>query len=76
MGVSFNECGCCMPLPTLHAHVPRRVQPYEKVVTPTDTPQTVLPDEGYSALSYVIVKPVPNDEYARIKWDGEKLTVY
>lgn len=76
MSVNFNECGCCAGMPTLHAHVPKRVQPYEKVVKPKDVAQTVMPDEGYGALSYVIVEPIPNDKYARIKWDGVALTVY
>lgn len=33
-----------------------------KIVTPTDTEQIILPDEGYIGLNKVIVAPIPTIE--------------
>jgi len=40
-----------------------------KTVVPSDEAQEVVPDTGYSALSKVIVAPVPSN-YGKITWNG------
>ena len=36
--------------------------PQSKIVTPTTTKQTILPDDGYTCLSEVVVNPIPYSE--------------
>lgn len=36
--------------------------PQQKTVTPSRSQQTVVPDEGYNALSQVVVNAIPYDE--------------
>ncbi len=47
----------------------------EKTVIPKDYEQTINADSG-KYLTRVIVKRIPNDQYARIKYNGSALTVY
>lgn len=46
----------------------------ERVVTPTDADQIIVPRNASSALSKVTVKKIPQ-YYGKITWDGEKLII-
>ena len=46
-----------------------KIATQEKTVVPSDEAQDVFPDAGYSALSKVVVQPVPSN-YGKITWNG------
>lgn len=46
----------------------------EKSATPSNSRQSVIPDEGYAGLSRVIVEPIPSN-YGKITYDGSKIIV-
>ena len=46
-----------------------------KTVVPGDSEQVITADPGFF-LREVIVSPVPNTQYARLRYNGSTLTVY
>ena len=45
-----------------------------KFVTATDEPQVIQPDDGFVALSQVVVDAIPSN-YGKIVWNGSYITV-
>lgn len=45
-----------------------------KFVTATDEPQVIQPDDGFVALSQVVVDAIPSN-YGKITWNGGYLIV-
>ena len=45
-----------------------------KTVTPTDSIQEVVADDGYAGLSKVTVNAIPSN-YGKILWNGATITV-
>lgn len=46
----------------------------EKSTTPSNSRQSIIPDEGYTGLSRVIIEPIPSN-YGKITYDGSKIIV-
>lgn len=72
MRISQSTAALDLKVETAINYVRGRTQ--ERTATPTDDLQEILPQEGFDALSKVIVNPIPSN-YGKITWNGQYILV-